>query len=136
MPFPGSSLKDLFRANFCPLHSYVIHHKRVPAGILIYEPMLTLGEDYEMLIRLCATAPADFTLLDTHVGLYSYKTDASNSYDRYGALPPADWAWRHAPEAFLAGRRAVTVLAPEVQRGLGITDPLPGMTVQDLLNRS
>jgi hypothetical protein len=97
--------------------------------------MLTLGEDYEMLIRLCAVAPADFTLLDTDVGLYSYKTDASNSYDRYGALPPSAWARRHAAEAFLAGRRAVTVLSPEVQRGLGTPDPLPGMTVQDLLSQ-
>jgi hypothetical protein len=135
MPFAGVGLKDLFRANFCPLHSYVIDRTRVPAGILHYEPMLTLGEDYEMLIRLCAVAPADFTLLDTDVGLYSYKTDASNSYDRYGALPPSAWARRHAAEAFLAGRRAVTVLSPEVQRGLGTPDPLPGMTVQDLLSQ-
>jgi hypothetical protein len=135
MPFSGSGLKDLFRANFCPLHSYVIDRARVPAGILHYEPMLTLDEDYEMLIRLCAAAPADFTLLHTDIGLYSYKTDASNSYDRYGVLPPDVWARRHAAEAFLAGRRAVTILVPEVQRDLGIADPLPGLTVRALLDQ-
>jgi hypothetical protein len=135
MPFAGRGLADLFRANFCPLHSYVIDRARVPGGILHYEPMLTLDEDYEMLIRLCAVAPADFSLLDTDVGLYAYKTDASNSYDRYGALPPAVWARRRAAEAFLAGRRAVTILAPDVQRALGLSEPVPGLTVQAYLHR-
>ncbi|MFC7690981.1 glycosyltransferase [Paeniroseomonas aquatica] len=31
-PFSGNSLADLFRQNFCPIHSFMVDRTRVPAG--------------------------------------------------------------------------------------------------------
>lgn len=133
-PFPGRTLGDLFRANFCPIHSYAIDRARVPPSTLRLDPVLTLEEDYDLLIRVCALARADFTLINTDVGLYFMKTDASNSYDRAGNLSPEFRARLLASESFLEARRRLVTLAPEVQRELGVAEPIPGLTVRRWLD--
>jgi hypothetical protein len=133
-PFAGSSLGDLFRANFCPIHSFVVDRARVPPWVLRLDPTLTITEDYDLLIRLCAVVRSDFTLAGTDVGLYIMKTDASNSFDRDGDLSPALRARVAASDAFLEARRRLVELSPEVQRDLGMTTPIPGLTVRQWLD--
>jgi hypothetical protein len=133
-PFPGRTLGDLFRSNFCPIHSYVIDRARVLPGALRADPILPFDEDYDLLIRICALVRADFALVDTDIGLYFMKTDASNSYDRAGDLSPEFRARVLAAEAFLEARRGLVTLAPEVQRDLGVIEPIPGLTVRRWLD--
>ena len=96
--------------------------------------MLTIEEDYEFLIRVCASAMSDFGLLNTEVGLRMIKTDGSNTYGSHG--PKSAEVLRRAAiaQGFAEARRQVTVIAPEVQICLGIAEPVLGMTVRQWLN--
>jgi hypothetical protein len=134
IPFFGHDLTDLFRENFCPIHSYVIDRSRVPEGSLRFEPSLTITEDYDLLMRLCASVLSDFKLVDVDIGLYFYKTDDSNTYDRDRPLPPEVAESISRAEDFLELRRRMIELAPEVQRSLGIKEPVPGLTVRRWLD--
>lgn len=133
-PFPGRDLGDLFAANFCPIHSYVIDQARLPSGSLRYESLLTIEEDYDQLIRICAAGPADFSLIDTDVGLYFHKSDDSNTFTRGQEIAPEILARIDVAREFIELRRRMTVLAPEVQRSLGMVAPLPGLTVRNWLD--
>jgi len=134
-PFTGTGLADLFTANFCPIHSYVIDRSRMPDGLLRIEPSLTQEEDYDLLLRLCATVPSDFARLDSDIGLYFVKTDGSNSFDRTGSLTADVLARIADAAAFIEARRRLTLLAPDVQRSLGIDPPERGLTVRRWLDR-
>src|SRR5690606_31534123 len=78
-PFSGQNLRDLFRNNFCPLHSYVMDRSQLRADHLNFLTTLTMEEDYDVLLRICAELPSDFTLINTNIGDYYYKTDGSNT---------------------------------------------------------
>ena len=69
---------DLFRANFCPLHSYVLDRSRIDPWDLAFDPTLSWEEDYDLLLRICAKYPSDFSLVTTQIGEYYFKTDDSN----------------------------------------------------------
>lgn len=76
-PFSGSDLLDLFHNNYCPLHSYVIDRSQCPTGMLEFVTGLTMEEDYDVLLRICATFLSDFTLIETDIGDYYCKTDGT-----------------------------------------------------------
>lgn len=132
-PFSGNSLADLLRHNFCPIHSFLIDRTRVPEGELRFEPFLTMEEDYEFLLRLCARVPSDFALLGAEIGMYFFKTDNSNTVGRYAAVPPAVQARSDAARHFNEGRRRITVLSEAVQRQLGLPAHQPGLTIRAFL---
>jgi hypothetical protein len=62
------------------------------------------------------------------------KTDASNSYDRAGNLSPELRSRIAASEGFVEARRRLVTLAPDVQRDLGMVEPVPGLTVRRWLD--
>lgn len=132
-PFNGNSLIDLFRCNFCPLHSYVIDRSQLSSDAVSFEPTLTLEEDYDLLLRICAQYPSDFALatLNVVVGEYCYKTDGSNFVPICASAPKPD----HYENARLAieRRRQSTAVASEVQQVLGVADQRP-RTVRQLID--
>src|SRR5262245_10648992 len=83
-PFSGESLRDLFRSNFCPIHSYLLDRQQVPAHILRYDETLADEEDYDVLLRICAEVTSDFALIKTQIGDYYYKKDGSNAIPMSG----------------------------------------------------
>lgn len=132
--YAGSGLTDLFEHNFCPLHSYLIDRQRVPASFLFFEPFLTIEEDYDLLLRICAQFPSDFSMLGIEIGEYFYKTDGSNTVATVGGLPPEKLAYYNMIEAFIEQRRRMTPLSAEVQRALGFESPVPQLTIRDFLD--
>jgi hypothetical protein len=131
--FEGSTLLDLFRANFCPLHSYVIDRGVVPANVLRFDPASYWEEDYEVLLKICARFKSDFSLVGTEIGDYFYKNDGSNTVPTGGMLPPERLAEYEHVRARVEQRRRMTEVSAEVQRSLGIRDPVPGLTIRDAL---
>lgn len=120
-PFSGAGLADLFRHNFCPLHSYVIDRTRIAPGALSFTPGLSMEEDYDMLLRVCAGHPSDFGLIGIPVGEYYFKTDGSNTVaGGLGAAARAHYEQVVVPA--IEHRRRATLVAPEVQRALGFAE--------------
>lgn len=78
-PFSGNNLLDLFKHNFCPLHSYVLDKHRIPLHLLDVDTSMPIEEDYDMLLRICAQVPSDFSLIHTNIGCYYFKSDGSNT---------------------------------------------------------
>ena len=134
-PFAGGGLHDLLRANFCPIHSFLIDRERVPAALLHFEPLVTIEEDYAFLLGVCAACRSDFSLIGTDVGLYFYKGDASNTYDRRGLLNLSVQRRLDASRHFIEARRHLLPLAPAVQRQLGIEKPERGLTIRSYLGK-
>ncbi|MFL1463184.1 glycosyltransferase family 2 protein [Roseococcus sp. DSY-14] len=132
-PFTGRSLGELFRANFAPLHSWLLDRARLPEGLLRLEPMLTREEDYDLLLRVCAAAPADFSGIEHAVGLYVQKSDGTNTLPLDATAEVDDL--EEEARIFVEGRRRITLLAPAVQRALGLAEPEPGLTIRAWLDR-
>lgn len=133
-PFSGGCLSDLFASNFAPIHSFVIDRGRAPREELRFEPRLTLEEDYDFLLRICAKARADFTLLHSEIGLYFFKTDQSNTVSRTGVTPPAELLARlEVARQFVEIRRCMTPIAPANQETLGVSPPVAGLTIREFL---
>jgi hypothetical protein len=133
-PFVGTGLDRLFSANFCPIHSFALDRDRVPRGLLRFEPALAIEEDYDFLLRLCAAVPADFSRLDTDVGLYVQRMDGTNTLPVGTPLSPEVAARADLAQQFIELRRQMTVLAPAVQAALGIVPPRAGLTIRDWLD--
>jgi hypothetical protein len=135
-PFSGSDLLDLFHNNFCPLHSYVIDRSQVPAEMLNYVTTLTREEDYDVLLRICAAHLSDFTLIETDIGDYYYKTDGSNTVPVRGGLEgEARLHFIREIKTAIETRRRGTIVAPAVQKSLGIRDPQQARTIRQVLDR-
>ncbi|WP_321840501.1 glycosyltransferase family 2 protein [Paraburkholderia bannensis] len=135
-PFHGENLRDLFKANFCPIHSYLIDRSKVGRNELSFDTTLTWEEDYDMLLRVCSAHSSDFGLLDKVIGDYYYKTDGSNTIPH--STPPS--AQRLAEyervTAMIEVRRRTTLVAPDVQRLLGLGQPDPQLTIRGALSRT
>lgn len=131
--FQGSGLLDLFRNNFCPIHSYVIDRHKLPPGMLHFDGSLTIEEDYDLLLRICAGFPSDFSLVGTHVGYYIYKTDGSNTVGMQNGLDGAKLALYEQVQARIRSRRESTPVALPVQARLGLPQPRQGLSIHDLL---
>ena len=90
----------------------------------MFDETLGLLEDWDLLLRLCATYPSSFRLKDKIVGEYLLKDDGSNVNPVRLDFDPAPWA---RARAAVAARRKALVLSPAVQRLLGVDEP--GLTV-------
>jgi len=130
--YGGKALQDLFRENFCPLHSFVIDRLRIQKEDLFFEQQLCRLEDYDFLIR--TAAKYDFVFSDQVVGDYYHKNDGTNS-SLFSPNPSAEniVAWDEARH-FVEKRRCSTTLSDNVQATLGIWPPLPNLTVRAFLD--
>lgn len=133
VPFKGATLRDLFRQNFCPIHSFLVDRARVPASELRFEPMMTIEEDYEFLLRICAACPSDFGLIQTVVGEYFYKADLSNTIGMNTSLSDEMMARVRDAQAFNAARRGLCLLSVDVQQSLGLEPFDPRLTISRFL---
>jgi hypothetical protein len=135
-PYSGSDLLDLFHNNFCPLHSYVIDRSQVPGEMLTLVTTMTLEEDYDLLLRICAAYPSDFTLSATDIGDYYYKTDGSNTVPVGGGeRDEVRLKFIRGVKAAIEIRRRGTIVAPAVQKALGLRDPHQPRTIRQVLDR-
>nr|WP_222533341.1 glycosyltransferase [Azospirillum sp. 412522] len=132
-PFWGRTLLNLLEGNFCPIHSYVIDRSRVDDGILAIDPALTIEEDYDLLLRLCARHPSDFELIGTPIGYYVFKTDGSNTVGVSGGIDGEKLVVYKAVRKAMQSRKMSTPLSVEVQRTLGLPVPREGFTIHDAL---
>ncbi len=131
-PFQGRDLWDLFWANFCPIHSYLIDRSRFPRHQIFFDTQLCIEEDYDLLLRLCALCPSDFGLLDTPVGYYNYKGDGSNTVAG-GQLGPKELEKLSVTRHRIEQRKKTVPVAVEVQRQLGLKNPQPGRVIHEIL---
>jgi hypothetical protein len=134
-PFSGEDLRDLFRANFCPIHSYLIDRSIVSPDILSFDTVLTWEEDYDLLLKICAAYRSDFGAVRKVIGDYYYKTDGSNSVPTNGILSVERRRAYERVTAFIEVRRRTTRVAAEVQAQLGFDEPIPEMTIRGLLDK-
>jgi hypothetical protein len=133
-PFSGKTLMDLFRNNFCPVHSYVIDREQVAPELLSFNENLLMEEDYDVLLRICAQYPSDFALIDTNIGDYYYKTDGSNTVPTNGVLTPLSQERYKGVRLTIEHRKRITIVSETVQRTLGLSSTGP-MTVRDVIDR-
>ena len=133
--FSGRDLADLFRHNFCPLHSFLIDRERVPAGALTFDTSLAMEEDYDVLLRICAQCPSDFALIGTEIGDYYYKTDGSNTVPIEGGVKLEGLGRYELVRAAINRRKNEILVAPDVQRALGFALPDETATIAQIVAR-
>ncbi len=129
--YHGESLFDLFRSNFCPIHSYMIDRRGVPGEIMHFDESLSIEEDYDLLLRICAACRSDFSLLDTKVGYYFFKTDGSNTVAQQTGLTGTRLLQFEMAQLRIKERKLTTIIAPEVCADLGLTADRP-VVIKDL----
>ena len=129
--FNGKSLGDLFTRNFCPIHSYLIDRSRLPSQFLHFDAELTVEEDYDLLLRLCAGFPSDFSLHGTNIGIYCFKTDGSNTVALAERNEQLQTYYQEVCRR-IDERRRLTEVAPRVQELLGLS-PRKGLTIAGYL---
>jgi Glycosyl transferase family 2 len=132
-PFSGRGLIDLFRANFCPLHSYLLDRHRIDSDDLVFDSALAWEEDYDFLLRICAKYSSDFSLIKTQIGEYYFKTDGSNSTG--AVLSETKRSAYDMVSAMIEARRCSTIVSSKVQQENGISPPQPRMTIRDFIDR-
>ncbi|MBK1836044.1 glycosyltransferase [Azospirillum sp. YIM B02556] len=130
--YRGRDLGDLFDHNFCPIHSYLIDRSKLPADLLRFDPTLTIEEDYDLLLRICAQHPADFSLIGTEIGYYVYKTDGSNTVGQAGGLDGEKLALYETVQRRIRERKEMTAVSVAIQAQLGLPHPRNGLSIQDL----
>ncbi len=135
LSFSGENLEDLLRANFCPFHSLLIDRSIVPSSLLSFDTTIVWEEDYDLLLRLCAACPSDFTEIKTVIGDYYFKSDGSNTIPANGKLSEKQEIEYDKVRVFIENRRKTTFIAPEVQEQLGILKTaIKKITIRDFLN--
>lgn len=131
-PYKGKNLTDLFESNFCPIHSYVIDRSQVPSDVLRFDNSLTIEEDYDLLLRICAQCRSDFSLIGTEIGYYLYKTDGSNTVATQGGLDGEKLALYQVVQEKIRNRKRGTFVSPPVQSRLGLPNPREGFSIHDV----
>jgi len=132
-PFEGSSLLDLFTSNFCPIHSYLIDLNKIKRDYVYFDTALTIEEDYEFLLRICAQYASDFSLCKIQVGYYFSKMDGSNTVAQFSRDESLLSQYEEVCE-IIEKRRNATTVSPEVQRALGIQKPQITRSIRDILD--
>ena len=118
------------------MHSYLIDRYKVSADTILYTPSLTIEEDYDVLLRICARYPSDFSLIGTEIGHYYYKADGSNTIPHDGAPLVGDVANRYeGVRAAIEHRRRTTLVSPTVRQQLGLQPSTHPVTIRELLDR-
>ena len=133
--YRGAGLIDLLRNNFCPLHSYVIDRKQMAGDLILFEATMTMQEDYDWLLRLCARFTSDFSLVNTRIGDYYYKTDGSNTVPTVGGITKKEQVKLDAVITAMEVQRRMTVVSDVVQKSLGISEPNEKATIRDVIDR-
>lgn len=128
--FVGRDLAELFHDNFCPLHSFVLDRRGMNNEDVRFEEGLSKLEDYDFLLRICASYPSSFSLSGKVIGDYYFKNDGSNTI----CLPSNESAeriseWEQARK-LIEARRKGTVLSSSVQRQHGMLPSDPSMTIR------
>jgi hypothetical protein len=131
---PGDRLRDLFDANFCPIHSFLIDRHKISAQDLIFDPTLKWEEDYDFLLRLCARYHSNFKLISTKIGDYYYKRDGSNSIPVTGLKSPLEIEAYGKVRLIIESRRRTTLVSAKVQAEQGLSTYRSGMTIRDFMN--
>lgn len=132
-PFQGSSLWDLFQHNFCPLHSYLIDRERIDKSLLRFGVSLTVEEDYDLLLRICARYPSDFELLNCRIGCYCFKTDGSNTVATE-KLSKEHMLNYEKVCSRIEQRRQSTCVSEDVLKSLGVDSSEKSLTIRQLLS--
>jgi Glycosyl transferase family 2 len=132
-PFAGRNLNDLFRANFCPIHSFLIDRSIVSPSILSFDTTMIIEEDYDLLLKICAAYPSDFETLQTIIGDYYYKNDGSNTIVMNGIASDSYTLELERAHACIELRKRTTLVAIEVQKQLNVRKLSPSLTVQDAI---
>lgn len=130
----GNCLSDLFRSNFCPIHSFLLDRHKINPEDLQFDTALDWEEDYAFLLQICARYPSDFGLIATGVGEYYYKTDGSNSIP-YGGMTAGQGAAYEMVLAEIEARRRTTIVSPSVQSRNGMVPLQPGISIRGFLDR-
>lgn len=112
-------LLDLFRDNFCPIHSFVVDRSKTSEAELFFNERLQRAEDYDFLLRLCAKYKSDFSVIDTVVGDYYFKDDGSNTTELTATTEDRSAPWRYAVEYSNLQKRFLT-LSRAVEESLGL----------------
>jgi len=133
--FNGKDLMDLFRSNFCPIHSYLIDRGQVSSEILVFDTSLIIEEDYDLLLKICAQCPSDFSLVGTYLGYYFYKTDGSNTVGTEARLDEKTLATHRRVQAIIQNRKESTRLSSDVLARLGLSNLCEPVSINDLLQR-
>ncbi len=133
--FIGDGLIDLFRGNFCPIHSFLFDTHKINKKDLSFDPAMTWEEDYDLLLRICAKYPSTFGLVKTKIGEYYMKTDGSNTIPLNGIKSTEMLNTYEMVCAITETRRRMTIVAPRVQADLGIVQPQPDITIRRFLTR-
>ncbi len=134
-PFGGRTLIDLFRNNFCPIHSYVIDRSQVAPELFSFNADLLMEEDYDVLLRICARYTSDFALIGTDIGDYYYKTDGSNTVPTNGVLTPRSAERYKGVRLTIEHRKRITLVSDTVQRTLGLAPSARPVTVRDVIDQ-
>ncbi len=130
--FKGDCLLDLFRDNFCPIHSFVVDRSKTSETELFFNERLHRAEDYDFLLRICSNYTSDFSLIDTVVGDYYFKDDGSNTTELTATTEDRSVPWRYAVEYANLQKRFLT-LSPVVEESLGLKRSGSPWTIADLL---
>ncbi|WP_158279366.1 glycosyltransferase [Azospirillum humicireducens] len=130
--YRGRDLGDLLDHNFCPIHSYLLDRSKLPADLLRFDPTLTIEEDYDLLLRICAQYPADFSLIGTEIGYYIYKTDGSNTVGQAGGLSGEKLALYETVQRRIRERKAMTPVSVPIQARLGLAHPQAGRSILEV----
>lgn len=131
--FTGVGLPDLFRQNFCPIHSFVIDRAKVANGDLFFNERLHRAEDYDFLLRICAKYKSDFSLVGTIIADYYLKDDGSNTTLLTMATEDAVTPWRYALEYTNLQKRFIRLSSPVVE-SLRLQGTHNLQTIADLLS--
>lgn len=130
--FKGDSLLDLFRDNFCPIHSFVVDRSKTSEADLFFNERLHRAEDYDFLLRFCAKYQSDFSLIDTVIGDYYFKGDGSNTTDLNPTTEDRSAPWRYAGE-YVNLQKRFLILSPAVEKSLALKKSKRPRTIADLL---
>src|SRR6185437_2963081 len=109
---------------------------RVSPDVLYFDETLCWEEDYDFLIRVCASACSDFGLRDTSVGEYYYKTDGSNTVlhglESAARADARDYYVNVVQPAIERTRRR-TCISPVVRKALMLDKHPTVATIEDVL---
>lgn len=132
-PFFGKDLWDLFKSNFCPLHSYLFDRKKIPPEVLKVNTALSIEEDYDLLLRVCSQVQSDFKLVETVIGCYCFKNDGSNTVATDGLDAQTSCLYQQVCE-HIEQQRRTTMVTSHVQTLLGLPEGGEPRTIRQLLH--
>lgn len=131
---PGRGHPDMLRACFTPFHGILFDRQRIAAADLHLDESLTIGEDYDLLLRLAVRYQFSYEALWHIVGDYRYKDDGSNTVLLPGNMDAGRIALWEQSVARTEGLRRTLQVDPSIQARLGLDPPRPGLTIRGLLD--